>query len=396
MTDGWKPLAEVRIGDRFERPLLLEKMTTETASTGTTYLKLILSDGKTKKSVAEFNRTRQNLLDMGISEGHMVYVNLEVDDYKGGPSLKIININADNTTDISDYIITPPLGADMMFDYIINTLKSVADDFGGMCTPLSELATLILENYRVFFIRSSAAISMHHNHIGGLLWHTYCMVRSAVALSQLYENIDKELLVCGAALHDIGKIKEYSTSDCGSATFTPDGVLFGHPLLGYEIINDHLKCFVPNPGYHSEKVRLLKHLIVSHHGKREYGAASMPAIPEATLLHMIDDIDAKMNMYRKVYEELRLGETTPKKVYGLDSYVYRHFYDTGYYNPQHEGFRQCEGFGNDPHGGYRNEPYGGFGNEQYGGYMNEPYGGFGNESYGGYGFGQCEEYGYGQ
>lgn len=335
MTTVWKPLAEARIGDRFERPLLLEKMTTETASTGTTYLRLILSDGKTKKSVAEFNRTQQDLLDMGISEGHMVYVNIEVEDYKGGPSLKIINISADNTTNIYDYIITPPLGADMMFNYIINTLKSVADDFGGMYTPLSELAVLILENYRIFFIRSSAAISMHHNHIGGLLWHTYGMVRSAVALSQLYENIDKELLVCGAALHDVGKIKEYSTSDCGAATFTPDGVLFGHPLLGCEIINDHLKYFVPNPGYHPEKVRMLKHLLASHHGKREYGAASMPAIPEATLLHMIDDIDAKMNMYRNVYQELKPGEITSKEVFGLDSRAYRPFYDNGYFYIQY-------------------------------------------------------------
>ena len=136
---------------------------------------------------------------------------------------------------------------------------------------------------------SSAAISMHHDLRGGLLYHSYRMVKAADALCGVYTDLDRELLLCGTALHDIGKVWEYKTSISGDAAFTASGVLFGHLYMGAALI----KGFTADGNYNKEKVQLLIHMILSHHGTQEWGAVSCPAIPEAFALHYIDDLQER-------------------------------------------------------------------------------------------------------
>ena len=170
---------------------------------------------------------------------------------------------------------------------------------------------------------SSAAISIHHNLRGGLLYHSYRMVKAADALCGVYTNLDRELLLCGTALHDIGKVWEYKTSISGDAEFTASGVLFGHLYMGASLI----KGFTADGNYNKEKVQLLIHMILSHHGTQEWGAVSCPAIPEAFALHYIDNLDAKMYMCEEHYEELEPGEITEKKPFGLDNRIYKPNFD---------------------------------------------------------------------
>ena len=145
------------------------------------------------------------------------------------------------------------------------------------------------------------------------------MVQAADALCRVYDGLDRELMVCGAALHDIGKIWEYRTSVTGDAQITSSSVLLGHLYMGASLI----KGYTTGQNYNREKVQMLIHMILSHHGTREFGAVVCPATPEAFVLHYIDNIDAKLYMCEAFYEELGPGEFTEKKPFGLDNRIYR-------------------------------------------------------------------------
>ena len=184
--------------------------------------------------------------------------------------------------------------------------------------PLME-ALKILEDNKEHYMSSSAAISIHHNIKGGLLYHSYRMVKAADALCKVYSILDRELLICGAALHDIGKIWEFNTSAAGSAETAKPGVLFGHLYMGAALIKDYTKGM----DYSKEKVQMLIHLILSHHGTQEFGAVACPATPEAFALHNIDELDARIYMCEDHFEKLAPGEFTEKKPFGIDNRLYK-------------------------------------------------------------------------
>ena len=140
---------------------------------------------------------------------------------------------------------------------------------------------------------------MHHNLYGGLVYHTSRMCSCASQIADVYQILDKELLVCGTALHDVEQDKELNTSGLGAATYSVDGRLFGHSVIGMEMIDEKSaeQTQKPDTLHDREKVRLLKHMIASHHGTLEWGALTVPAIPETMVLHNIDMIDSRMYMY---------------------------------------------------------------------------------------------------
>ena len=314
-------LADVQIGDNFTRTLLIKAINTEVASNGKPYIKITITDGETQQSVVVFDTTVEALAAEGIMPDVMADVNLQVENYKGSKSFKIVSIHptTDPTVNIMDYIKMPPMDIDMMYTEIIGAIRASADSLNGKYEPLAQLAEAIIENNKEGYIKSSAAVSMHHAIRGELLYHTYRMVKSAIAICDVYSILDKELLICGAALHDIGKLWEYKTSESGNAEFTPDGALLGHLYIGASLI----KGYTAKHNYSPEKVELLVHLLLSHHGQREWGAVQLPAVPEAIVLHHIDDIDAKMYMCEENYEQLDPGKMTSKKVFGLDTNLYK-------------------------------------------------------------------------
>ena len=127
-----------------------------------------------------------------------------------------------------------------------------------------------------------------------------------------------ELLIAGTILHDIGKLWELDTTEFGNADYTVKGALMGHAFIGAEVIGRYARA----AKLADEDIMLLQHLILSHHGRFEYQAVAMPAIPEAMILHYIDCIDAEMYQY-EVQEEMLEPGTISAKVYGLEQKVYR-------------------------------------------------------------------------
>ena len=244
---------------------------------------------------------------------------------------------SDTTLSVADFVKLPPVDLDTMYNEIISMLTAAGsssdvengeqaenEEVGTVNSsdthvPISDLVIRILTKYKDAYMTSSAAVSMHHNLRGGLLYHSYRMVKAADAICNVYTNLDRELLMCGAAIHDIAKIWEYDTSESGDAALTSRGVLFGHLYMGASLI----KGFTAGHDYNKEKVQMLIHMILSHHGTQEWGAVACPAIPEALALHYIDNLDAKMYMFEEQYENLAEGEISEKKVFGLDNRVYK-------------------------------------------------------------------------
>lgn len=317
----YKKLNDAQVGEKLTRPLLVATIIENTAKNGKPFLKITFKDGFSEVVANLFDNKAETLAARGITAETIADVTLSVSEYQGAKSYIVEEIAPTKATDLTldDFTKLPPVPLDKMYNEICDLIRSSADNCGGKYNPLSDLALKILENYKAGYMSSSAAVAMHHNLKGGLLYHSYRMTKAAAAICSVYTDLDKELIVCGAALHDIGKLWEYNTLLSGEAEYTTKGILFGHIYMGAMII----KSSADGGNYNPEKIQLLTHLILSHHGTHEWGAVSLPAVPEALALHYIDNLDAKMYIFENAYETTEAGTITSKKPFGLDGRIYK-------------------------------------------------------------------------
>jgi len=165
--------------------------------------------------------------------------------------------------------------------------------------PIRSLLNAILDDeeigrrYRI----APAAKQIHHAFLSGLLEHVLSLCRLAKQVAPQYPFIDVDLLLAGAVLHDIGKIYELSY-DRGFS-YTAEGQLLGHMMIGLRIVSDKLRAF---PDFPVNLRTLLEHIIISHHGQLDYGSPKVPQFPEAILFHHLDDLDSKMECTRSLLE----------------------------------------------------------------------------------------------
>jgi len=167
-----------------------------------------------------------------------------------------------------------------------NVLKKIANP------QLKSLCDRFLSDhvFMPLFKKAPAAKNFHHGYLGGLLEHTLSVCEMVLPVASHYPELDKDLLLAGAFLHDIGKVKELSFER--KIDYTDEGRLLGHIVLGVAMVDEKL---VAMKGFPSELQLRLKHLILSHHGEYEFGSPKRPKCLEAFALHLIDDLDAKMN-----------------------------------------------------------------------------------------------------
>jgi 3'-5' exoribonuclease len=157
----------------------------------------------------------------------------------------------------------------------------------------------IAERYR----GAPAAKSLHHAYIGGLLDHVVSLFRSCDLMCTNYPQVNRDLLMTGAFLHDIGKIHELTYNR--SFSYTSRGQLLGHMVIELEMLQAKLEQL---PGFPDEIKTLLEHMIISHHGQYEFGSPKLPMFPEALMLHYLDDLDSKMEAMRAHFEREALLE----------------------------------------------------------------------------------------
>jgi 3'-5' exoribonuclease len=174
------------------------------------------------------------------------------------------------------------------------------------------------------FRLAPAAKAMHHAYIGGLLEHTVSVITLIYRICNHYPDLDRDLLIAGAFLHDIGKVEEFVYDT--HIDYSDAGRLVGHMVLGTRILEEKIREL---KGFPAETSLLLKHLILSHHGEAQFGAVKLPASKEAFALHLADDLDAKINAVRRIVSDPAGGENTWT---GYDTIFGRHFF-RGF--PQH-------------------------------------------------------------
>ncbi|MBR2823736.1 MAG: TraI domain-containing protein [Clostridia bacterium] len=163
-----------------------------------------------------------------------------------------------------------------------------------------------------------AAQRMHHAERGGLLHHTTDMLRMAKAALEVYPWLNRDLLLSGVILHDLGKLEELESDENGNVTdYTRDGQLLGHLVRGITLLNRAAE----QTGVTGEPLVLLEHMLLSHHGEAEYGSPRPPMFPEAEALHWIDMMDARMNTMKGAWEKTPEGAFS-EKIFSLDRRVY--------------------------------------------------------------------------
>ncbi|MEO0073213.1 MAG: HD domain-containing protein [candidate division WOR-3 bacterium] len=215
-----------------------------------------------------------------------------VADYQGRLQL---NVNLvlpveQNEVERKDFLTTTSYNT----NELLNELRRLAASIENR--PLRQLLESFLNDadFVPKFVSAPAAQSVHHAYIGGLLEHTVFMSRLAHAVSEIYHEIDRDLLLAGTILHDVGKTCEYSYET--AIDHTLDGRLIGHIVLGYQMTAERIAAI---PDFPVETARMLLHIILSHHGALEFGSPKTPKFAEALLVHFLDNLDARIAMFRE-------------------------------------------------------------------------------------------------
>ncbi len=197
---------------------------------------------------------------------------------------------------------------------------------------LRELMQVIFTSERkTMFFNAPAAKKIHHNYAGGLLEHTINLVRICKRVGPIYRELNQDLLVVGALMHDVGKLEELSLDI--TPDYTVEGRLLGHIMLGVEILNEGIKALRKNGVEFPRDLELvLRHMILSHHGLLEFGSPVKPMTPEAFFLYSIDNLDAKMFVFFNsiTEDQENSGLFTPyDNLHQQNYYKYRYEYNEG-------------------------------------------------------------------
>jgi len=204
---------------------------------------------------------------------------------------------ADNEIDYADYL--PKTSKDI--DQLWRTLGEFVESFQNPWLKQLVQDFMADEAIATAYRNAPAAKTLHHAYIGGLLDHVVSLFTVCDLVSRNYPRVNRDLLLTGAFLHDIGKIHELSYQR--SISYTTKGQLLGHMIIELEMLHEKLAHI---PGFPDEYKILIEHLIISHHGQYEFGSPKLPMFPEALMLHYLDDLDSKMESMRAQFE--REGE----------------------------------------------------------------------------------------
>lgn len=209
--------------------------------------------------------------------------------YKGTLQLKVTNIaKVDRSqVDWARFLPTTPCDIGVMAEEILAVIAALPDH------DIQRLLLAVVSDQPLWkaFMSAPAAKSMHHAYIGGLLEHSLGICRLADRVCGLYPSINRSLLMAGTLFHDLGKVREFSFA-VPPFDYSDQGRLLGHMVISLEILQEKLISLAPFP---ERTAMMIKHLIISHHGRYEFGSPALPMIREAFVLNFLDDLDSKMN-----------------------------------------------------------------------------------------------------
>ncbi len=282
-------ITDIKAGDLIDDIFVLSEKILAQKKDGNNFLNVILSDKTgTIKGVVWDNVDQ---ITACVTSGDFVHIKGNVNEYKGALQLVIKNMEtfSAHKIDPADFLPVTPRNIESMFERLLRITSSVE-------TAYLRKLIQVFWNDKEFvrkFKTAPAAKKMHHAYIGGLLEHTLSVVSLADKVAGHYSGIDRDILIAGAILHDIGKTEEFEYQL--RIDYSDQGRLLNHIVIGIEMINEKLSEIKDFP---EDQMVLLKHMIVSHHGTREFGSPEPPKTIEAVILNYIDEIDSKVNGIR--------------------------------------------------------------------------------------------------
>ena len=305
-------------GDLFQGFLLAQEAAYKTSAKGSEYLELKLSDasGDLKAFLWDVRAVEGDL--EAIRADVFVRVKGAVTSYNGRMQLKLDKARFAADAEVGDFSAFFPVSARP----VPAMLAELDDCIGSVRDPWIRqlLSALFVEDaaLRAAFAQAPAAKSMHHAYLGGLLEHTLSILGMADRACGHYRGLNRDLVVAGVFLHDVGKTAELSYQR--SIGYTDAGNLLGHIAIESEWIS---RAVGKIPGFPEELRMQILHIVLSHHGRLEFGSPVLPKTPEALLVHYLDDLDGKLEvMFRAVKEEAGSGSWSPFSR-ALERMIYR-------------------------------------------------------------------------
>lgn len=287
-----KYIETLREGERIQEVYLCKQKSTAMTKTGKEYENVILQD-----KTGQLDAKIWDPGSMGIDDFEAldyVEVNGDVTIFNNQMQLSIKRARkvSGNSVEPSNYLPCTDKNIDEMLTELLKFVASVNNSYYKQL-----LTALFVDNgeFVEAFKKHSAAKSVHHGFIGGLLEHTLSVTRLCDFYTKQYDLLNRDLLITAAICHDIGKV--YELSDFPVNDYTDAGQLLGHIVMGSEMVS---KVIATIPGFPQKQANELKHCILSHHGELEYGSPKKPALIEALALNFADNTDAKMETMKEL------------------------------------------------------------------------------------------------
>ncbi len=299
----------------FEAVLLVRRISRRTAKNDTGFLTVDLGDRTGAFHTVVFEDTATYLFFDSASAGTVVRVQGRTDYYQGRFSPKLTFVDQVPEEELAgsgllrNLAETSPEDPEALWEELLAFIEKIGHE------KLRAAVRGAIAEVEPAFRTAPAGLSMHHAYRHGLLEHTLHVTRVCEALLNLYPEADRDLALSGALLHDAGKALEYEGGL--AARKTRAGILQGHIVLGYRLARRAAMLAKLD----EDLLERLEHIILSHQGSREWGAAVMAATPEAVLIAMADNLDAKMGMVQDALRKTPSGEEFSDRMPGLESRV---------------------------------------------------------------------------
>jgi 3'-5' exoribonuclease len=282
-------LKDIKQGDKVASSFMVAEKNMAFSIKGAPYLNVRLKDktgeleGKVWDNAIEF--------DQQFKKGDIIHIEGRAASFRNSIQISIIHINKIPLEEIDPADYLPCVKGDVpaMFDEMMEFVEKVNDKY------LRALLHAFFQEEETasLFKRAPAAKGFHHIYLGGLLEHTLSVLRLLDKVADHYPELNRDMLVTGGILHDIGKIYEFSYNNI--IDYSDEGRLIGHIVMGVEMINKKISGIDDFP---SQLALELRHIILSHHGEFEFGSPKRPKTLEALIVHYIDDLDAKFNAFK--------------------------------------------------------------------------------------------------
>lgn len=300
-------------GDTFTSILLVRKLAERPTKTGNAFMSIELGDKTGSFNCNCFGDNPAYEFFKNLKEGAVVHLEGKVEYYQNRFSPRLLRAEALTAEQLADsphmanLVETAPEDGDALWMELNEHIAAITH--ADLRATVQSVFDEIGEQFRV----APAALSMHHAYRFGLIEHTCHMARVAKAISPLYPEVDADLALAGILLHDTGKVIEYQGALATARS--RKGILQGHVVLGYQLAR---KAGIKMK-LEADLLERLEHIILSHQGELEWGAAVIAATPEAVFVAKVDDLDAKMGMVQRLLRQAGENDEFSDKHLGLNS-----------------------------------------------------------------------------